>query len=200
MGIERIYPLTHLQEGILYHYISKETKQYVSQDVFLINQNINSNILADVFEYVLKKYPILRTRIIYEKLNVPVQIILSKCDNSFNSYINDIGYNDKLITEAKNKELKQIDNLVKNSLFNLCQVKFNDRDILIFTYHHIIIDGWSSRIVYDDFFSNLDAYITSGEIPQINIEDNKVTTFEDFVYKTKEKNSKILENNIISSE
>lgn len=51
MGIERIYPLTHLQEGILYHYISKETKQYVSQDVFLINQNINSNILADVFEY-----------------------------------------------------------------------------------------------------------------------------------------------------
>lgn len=129
-----------------------------------------------------------------------MQIILSKCDNSFNSYINDIGYNDKLITEAKNKELKQIDNLVKNSLFNLCQVKFNDRDILIFTYHHIIIDGWSSRIVYDDFFSNLDAYITSGEIPQINIEDNKVTTFEDFVYKTKEKNSKILENNIISSE
>lgn len=113
MGIERIYPLTHLQEGILYHYISKETKQYVSQDVF---------------EYVLKKYPILSTRIIYEKLNVPVQIILSKCDNSFNSYINDIGYNDKLITEAKNKELKQIDNLVKNSLFNLCQVKFNDRD------------------------------------------------------------------------
>lgn len=136
---------------IKYHYISKETKQYVSQDVFLINQNINSNILVDVFEYVLKKYPILRTRIIYEKLNVPVQIILSKCDNSFNSYINDIGYNDKLITEAKNKELKQIDNLVKNSLFNLCQVKFNDRDILIFTYHHIIIDGWSSRIVYDDF-------------------------------------------------
>ena len=128
LGIERIYPLTHLQEGILYHYISKETKQYVSQDVFLINQNINSNILADVFEYVLKKYPILSTRIIYEKLNVPVQIILSKCDNSFNSYINDIGYNDKLITEAKNKELKQIDNLVKNSLFNLCQVKFNDRD------------------------------------------------------------------------
>ncbi|MFS9048789.1 hypothetical protein [Streptococcus sanguinis] len=57
-----------------------------------------------------------------------MQIILSKCDNSFNSYINDIGYNDKLITEAKNKELKQIDNLVKNSLFNLCQVKFNDRD------------------------------------------------------------------------
>ena len=51
LGIERIYPLTHLQEGILYHYISKETKQYVSQDVFLINQNINSNILADVFEY-----------------------------------------------------------------------------------------------------------------------------------------------------
>lgn len=40
-----------MQEGILYHYISKETKQYVSQDVFLINQNINSNILADVFEY-----------------------------------------------------------------------------------------------------------------------------------------------------
>ena len=51
LGIERIYPLTHLQEGILYHYISKETKQYVSQDVFLINQNINSNILADVLEY-----------------------------------------------------------------------------------------------------------------------------------------------------
>jgi len=81
--IKDLYPLTYIQEGMLFHNImEKDTGAYFIQYVLGCNKKIDVNILSDALELLTLRYDVLRTAFIYKNTKVPVQVVMKerKCE------------------------------------------------------------------------------------------------------------------------
>ena len=153
-SIEQIYGLTPLQTGILYQCISNKTSsKYITQ--FTVDGVQNESCMNQAIGMIEDKYSVLRTAIIYRKISNPRQILLKhrkievlKIDLSM--------YDEQQVQVELQKEIeKDIERGFDLQNDSLVRIKFfllNDkRTIMLWTIHHILLDGWSSAIILQDF-------------------------------------------------
>src|SRR5450631_3669830 len=77
MMVQDSYPLSPLQQGMLFHHLEARTRGVdVEQLEVRFNEPIDTNLLADAWAKVAKQNPILRTRFRWEGLQTPVQEVL----------------------------------------------------------------------------------------------------------------------------
>ncbi|WP_332875351.1 amino acid adenylation domain-containing protein, partial [Pseudomonas uvaldensis] len=75
-NVQDIYPLAPLQEGILYHHISaREGDPYVLQALFAFQDKARLEAFANALQGVIDRHDILRTAIVWEGLEQPVQMV-----------------------------------------------------------------------------------------------------------------------------
>ncbi|MCB5953934.1 non-ribosomal peptide synthetase [Enterococcus sp. CWB-B31] len=152
-GIQRIIPLTSMQEGLLYHKLLDETStSYVIQCSYDVNAEINQTILAQSLIQLGEKHPALKTNILYKDIKEPRQVIYSGRLLESNYY--DLSKEED--AEAEYLRFKTADvnrgfDLEKEALFRVTLVEMPECQRLIFTFHHIIMDGWCLSIVLNDW-------------------------------------------------
>ncbi|MFB6362817.1 amino acid adenylation domain-containing protein, partial [Paenibacillus elgii] len=154
--ISRIYPLTPMQQGMLFHYLmDPETTAYVEQVAVEIEGRMQPELMEQSFRRLLEKYEVLRTNFVYTDIRAPRQVVrmhqyasvhfedLDRMDdNEITAYVD--GY--------KKRDLLAGFDLSDDALIRLAALKIaQDRLILIWTFHHMIMDGWCAGIVYRDF-------------------------------------------------
>lgn len=150
LHVSSIYPLTPLQEGILFESLNKKNDGYVIQASLSLPETLQVSLLRATIEKLFSVHEVLRTRILYEGMEQPYQIIVKETDIDF-QYIDcrkfSENYHLKLI--ACDKEAGFLfgkDALIRFKLFHLK----NEQFLLLITYHHIIIDGWSTGVILKD--------------------------------------------------
>jgi len=75
-NIEDIYPLSPLQEGILFHYImDKDVDPFISSTIFKVHNKKALNQLIDGLNFIIARYDILRTAVIWQGISLPVQVV-----------------------------------------------------------------------------------------------------------------------------
>ncbi|CAG8999283.1 MAG: Tyrocidine synthase 3 [Candidatus Celerinatantimonas neptuna] len=75
-NIQDIYPLAPLQEGILFHHmLNEEGDPYVSRLVLGFSDAQSLNDFVDALRSVIVRHDILRTAIVWEGLDEPVQVV-----------------------------------------------------------------------------------------------------------------------------
>ena len=75
--IENIYPLTYLQEGMLYHYmLDKESTNYILQTVYTLNKSMDDAKAETALSILALRNAALRTCILYENIEKPHQVVL----------------------------------------------------------------------------------------------------------------------------
>lgn len=150
LNIQSIYPLTPLQEGILFESINNENDGYVIQAIFEFSDTLRTSCLRGAIEKLFSMHEVLRTRILYEGLERPYQIIVKENNIDFQYYdcrnIKEKEYLEIIDQDKKNGILFGTDPLIRFKLFQLEERKH----ILLMTYHHIIIDGWSTGVMLKD--------------------------------------------------
>ncbi|SEK03277.1 amino acid adenylation domain-containing protein, partial [Bacillus thuringiensis] len=167
-NIEDIYFLSPMQEGMLYHYqTNKDPNAYFEQ----VEMEIEGAFSFDYFETTVVKlmeaHPILRTTFVYEKSKRPVQAVLKNKDA-------DISFMDisaassaeqiQLIQDFKEKDKTRGFNLKKDTLIRFTVFKLEDNcHKIIWSHHHIILDGWCLGIVLNDMLSIYSMLKESGE-------------------------------------
>ncbi|MCF5757277.1 non-ribosomal peptide synthetase, partial [Pseudomonas syringae] len=75
-NVQDIYALAPLQEGILYHHLSAERGDpYVLKSVFAFEDQARLNAFSQALRQLIQRHDILRTSLLWEGLDEPVQVV-----------------------------------------------------------------------------------------------------------------------------
>lgn len=157
LEIQDIYELSPMQEGMLFHaLLDTESTAYFEQASFVAKGSVDIDKLKKSFQMLIQKYDILRSVIAYKGLEKPKQVVLK--ERQADIYYEDISnmpYEEQLKhiqTYEKQERMKGFD-LEKDCLMRLSIFRLG-QDVVSITWssHHILLDGWSSSIVLQDFF------------------------------------------------
>ena len=157
--IQDIYPLTTTQEGMLFHSLAEEKSGvYLVQVGLTLKGNFNKKSFIVAWETLLERHDTLRTAFVWEKVERPLQVVGKKVTLPLHhldwqqEYIR-AGSPSELRSwpafQKWNKEDRHRDfkltsaPLLRLTLFHLAPDRFH----LVWTYHHLILDGWSLPIL-----------------------------------------------------
>ena len=190
--IQRMYRLTPLQEGMLYSHIASESMgtsktNYVIQSVFRFNTEVREKEMVDAFRLLSKRYDAFRTIIVYEKVKNPVQIVLKeKCIEYEFRDIRHEKNPEEYLKKLYDEDIQRGFNLSKDSLLRTKVIHVGENDNrLVWTFHHIIIDGWCLQLVYGSFFKYYDQLCSGCSFDELDAQVRReragVSEFEDYV-------------------
>ncbi len=153
---EKIYPLTPMQEGILFtNLLDEESRNYYQQVAFFMKGNINIQKLIEAWRGVTNRYDVLKTRFIWKTIQTPLQIIKDKVEAVIYEHdISDLPKSEQkeFIAKYKEEDLKKKFDFNSGNLSKLSFIKLSDEEcFLCWSFHHILLDGWSIPIILGDF-------------------------------------------------
>jgi len=155
--IKNVYSLSPMQEGMLFHYlVGQGSSAYFEQLSYNIVGKMNTELLNKSLNMLIERYDIFRTVFIYERIGTPQQVVLK--ERKFDLFFEDISYmNDskmlKYLEDYKVKDRQRGFNLSKDIPMRVAFFKTGHNvNKLIWSFHHIIMDGWSLGIVLKEFF------------------------------------------------
>jgi amino acid adenylation domain-containing protein len=158
--VEDIYPLTPMQQGILFHSLYRRASgEYVEQFSCDLRGPLDVPAFRRAWERVISRHPALRTAFVWEDIDEPLQVVHDEAALPFE--LHDWG----ALSAAEQRErfdafieaeraegtfdLSRAP-LVRVFLFRLAE----ERHRLVWSLHDIVIDGWSAPLILDEVEEN----------------------------------------------
>lgn len=163
-AVTEVYGLSPMQSGMIFHALyDQASKAYIWQYVFNIGPSLDLNRMERSWNMLLANHSILRSGFYYDDLEVPVQCVFSSShipikriefisneERSANDAAKDFILND----QGNGFDLK------KPPLMRLsCLVIDGVPAKLVWSYHHLVIDGWSLSTLFKEILMNYDSPI-----------------------------------------
>ena len=152
--IEDIRYLNIAQQGMLAaHLIDQDQESYVHRLSFTLKTESSEENIKLAYNYLLDKYSILRSLVLYENQVQALLIILKSREEDLIF----IKSKDEL-TEIRNKRRQALTKIQASFLFSIDAYQIDRANICLdFSFHHLILDGWSLGLIVKDFFEILKA-------------------------------------------
>nr|WP_234349926.1 non-ribosomal peptide synthetase [Streptomyces sp. WM4235] len=156
---EEILPLAPLQEGLYFHavYDDRALDVYLMQNFVELLHEVDTTALRGAFETMLRRHPNLRSGFWHEGLEGPVQVVPSAWELPWREL--DLGDLDADAQEAALREFSLADaatrfDLAAPPLLRVTLIRFSaTRWVLCVTQHHILTDGWSESLFFEELFA-----------------------------------------------
>jgi len=172
MGLENtedFYPLSPLQEGLLFHTLySPEGGVYISQISCAMPGDLNVSALKQAWARVVERHAALRTFFVWEGLKKPVQVVQKHVEIPW-QHLDWRGPS----REAQREQLRAYlagertrgFELSKAPLMRLALIRMSDDEYqFIWSHHHILLDGWSGALVSREVVSIYEALARGEEL------------------------------------
>ena len=169
-GIEGIFTLSEAQTGILYDSLAGSDNVYMVQLTYEVGTEISTEQLSSAYLRVLKALPALQLQI--RKQGETYVWVLPKEP----AYEIEIIRQSSEINSLLEEDFKKSFDFAKN-LIRLCIVeKEKGEKLLIWTHHHLLMDGWSLGLFSKLLIKSLKGHTI-----------NQRSTYLDFLYSLKDK-------------
>ncbi|QHI35393.1 Tyrocidine synthase 3 [Kordia antarctica] len=173
---QEYYPITFPQYMIwLASLQSEKSIAYNMSGVYTIEGEMSKELLERAFLGIIQKYEIFRTNFIevngnpYQKINSTTEVNFSVDE----MYTTSDKYDDA-VKEYTNKEFQlEHDMLIRVALFHT----ENQNCTLVFTTHHVMMDGWSLEIIVKEITSRYSALATQKSLTEEKLDFQ----YKDFV-------------------
>jgi amino acid adenylation domain-containing protein len=154
--IQNIYPLTPMQQGMLFNYLChKDSKAYFQQLCFSLEADLDIDVFERSVNKVIERYDVLRTIFVYEKVEEPKQVVLA--ERTTKVFYEDISCMDSrdrkgYVEELKRNDLEKGFDIAKDLLMRISIIKVGSKVYeVIWSHHHMVLDGWCLGVVISDF-------------------------------------------------
>ncbi|HVQ94814.1 MAG TPA: amino acid adenylation domain-containing protein, partial [Mycobacteriales bacterium] len=168
VDVEDVYPLTPTQAGMVFHGVSQADQSlYFQQIAFRLAGVPDSEVLGRAWQHVVDRTPVLRSRIVWDGLDQPLQVVQRQAAVPV-SYLDWTA----LDPAARQSELAQLLaadraaglDLTAAPLLRLTLARLSDTEVqVVWTFHHVLLDGWSVFGVLGDVFASHAALRQGGQ-------------------------------------
>jgi amino acid adenylation domain-containing protein/non-ribosomal peptide synthase protein (TIGR01720 family) len=157
-GVEDIYPLTPTQAGMVFHGLSQSDQGvYFQQAAFVVEGVADPRLLGAAWQHVVDRTPVLRSSVVWDGVAEPVQVV-------HREVLLPVSYLDwRLLSEAGRREQLRVWleadraaglDLTATPLLRLMVARLSGIEVqVVWTFHHVLLDGWSVFQVLSDVFA-----------------------------------------------
>ncbi|HET6978706.1 MAG TPA: amino acid adenylation domain-containing protein [Pyrinomonadaceae bacterium] len=163
--IEDVYPLVPAQQGVLFHnFDDLRAAMYT----WTIHGEVNIEAFAKAWQSVVDRHPILRTFFVWEGLDEPLQVVRKqvKLPLSYEDWRGrDSEVQQQQVEEFYAGERARGFDLSTAPLLRVALIQLED-DVyrFVWSYHHVLIDGWSSSVIFNDVFNCYEKLVQGNEL------------------------------------
>ncbi|MGB3184035.1 MAG: amino acid adenylation domain-containing protein [Cyclobacteriaceae bacterium] len=167
-NIHNIYNLSPMQEGMYFHALLDAGTAYMQQVAYRVEGNLQPGLVRQAFELLSTRYDILRTVFVQKSTRDILQVVLKEVRPDFTSTeMSSETDQEAILDRLKIDERERPFDLKKEVAFRMQVVQLDEQTFeVVWTYHHILLDGWSLAILLADF---LDIYkaLDRGRKPEL---------------------------------
>ncbi len=149
-NIAKIYPLTPLQEGMLFHAVKDtDSSAYCLQMSAKLQGDFHLPIFEESMNKLVENNEVLRTVFVYQNLQRPRQVVFKErkvtvhFENIAHLPIDDQNEYIKAYTSQHHTFELTKDVLMKAAIFQSGESQYQ----FVWAFHHIIVDGWSLGVL-----------------------------------------------------
>jgi non-ribosomal peptide synthase protein (TIGR01720 family) len=169
--IEDVYPLSPMQRAMLFESLrDPESGAYFVQISCGVQGDLDADSFERAWQYVLERHAILRTSFAWQQLDQPLQVVHRNVKMRFR-------YEDwrGLPVRQQQEKLSELLRLDKALRFDLSQppllrvglVRLSDDSFqVIWSNHHLILDGWCRPLLINEVLTCYDAF-QRGQAPRL---------------------------------
>ncbi|HEX6037550.1 amino acid adenylation domain-containing protein, partial [Longimicrobium sp.] len=155
-NVEDIYPLSPLQQGMLFHALyAPEGGAYVEQWPLLLDGAPRVDLLHRAFQRTVDRHPALRTALAWEGVPQPLQVVMREATlpverldwTDAGSDAEWMARMEALLADGRRRGF----DLRQAPLVRLTFARIDARrTLMVFAFHHAVLDGWSTPLVLAD--------------------------------------------------
>jgi hypothetical protein len=169
-----------LQEGLLFHSLyDGDSSTYTEQFVCGMSR-LDTQAFERSWNILISRHSILRTGFYFDSFNIPVQCVYRKVRMPFKilDYRSMTGeFRAEAIDAFKKTDRQEPFNvreapLMRSSLLRVSE----DQYCMLWTYHHLIMDGWSMQVLMKEFLEVYESLVLGNPLPEAE-EDR----YEDYI-------------------
>ena len=165
--IEAIFPLSYMQEGLLFHHLSSSLDQGLLYVECTLKGALQVDYFKKAWDQTVKRHSVLRSTVHWKNLKKPLQLVHpeQRVNWKFFDWSSHTAENKK----QKLEKLKQTDrqtgiNFENAPLLNVIIIQMEPQNFcLLWRCHHLLLDGWSSSNILQDVFTYYNAFCDNTE-------------------------------------
>ena len=157
-GVEDLYPLAPMQEGLLFHSLyTPGGGLYIEQFTATLEGPLDPRAFAAAWQRVIERHPALRTAFLWQDIESPLQLVRRQAEMPWMS--EDWRGLPAAEIEPRWQALLAADrargfDLAKPPLLRLLLARIGeDSHRLVWSSHHLLFDGWCFSLILNEVFA-----------------------------------------------
>ena len=157
-AVDDLYPLAPMQQGMLFHSLYQQGSGHYINQMCLDIDGLDPQRFEDAWQAAVDAHDILRSSFVWQGLEQPLQVVHKQLRVPFSRQdVSDRADVAQALAELANAEREQGFDLAQAPLLRLVLVKTGEqRYHLIYTHHHILMDGWSNSQLLGEVLQRYD--------------------------------------------
>ena len=183
-NVDKIYPITPMQQGILFHFLldghkDNDSDIYTIQNYGDLRGPLDIDAFQSAWQQVLDRHDVLRTSfiglgsdIIHQLVQTNVKLPFSYIDSQDNAFNDTVDENWLKAFRAQDKaqgftvdDHKAIGQLISWPLMRISVISLGqNRWHFVWTYHHVLLDGWSLPRIFNEVMTIYQGLVRQDQI------------------------------------